>query len=61
MYDCTLFLLITGNRHLPNPPDPSPVPPHAPFRAGILNTLGGFYCFKAKSAMAGPKAIAPSS
>ena len=27
----------------------------------ILNTLGGFYCFKAKSAMAGPKAIAPSN
>jgi len=31
------------------------------FIAGILNTLGGFYCFKAKTAMAGPKAIAPSN
>jgi len=31
------------------------------FIAGILNTLGGFYCFKARSAMAGPKAIAPSN
>ena len=59
-----LFLLITGRPATgtcPKPPEPSPVPPHAPFRAGILNTLGGFYCFKAKSAMAGPKAIAPSN
>jgi len=31
------------------------------FIAGILNSLGGFYCFKARAAMAGPKAIAPSN
>jgi len=31
------------------------------FIAGILNTIGGYYCSKAKNAMAGPKAIAPSN
>merc|ERR1712072_721776 len=31
------------------------------FIAGILNTIGGFYCYKARVAMAGPKAIAPSN
>jgi len=31
------------------------------FIAGILNTIGSFYCFKARTAMAAPKAIAPSN
>jgi hypothetical protein len=31
------------------------------FIAGILNNTGAFYCYKARAAMAGPKAIAPSN
>ena len=58
MYDA----LVPADHRQPAPaPNPLIVPPHAPFRAGILNTIGGYYCSKAKNAMAGPKAIAPSN
>jgi hypothetical protein len=54
-------LLITGNLATvcPTPVAQSPILTHALLRAGILNTIGGGYCIKAKSAM-DSKAISPA-